>query len=145
IQPHMTSAGFFPENLARHNIARRQLREAVSLEHESLAVFVEKDRALTAYGFGDQLQRIFRSVERGWMELHELHVGKLGAGAVGDRVAIPSRNLWIRRITKELSASAGREDRGIGNDVDGFSGDGGSHAEDSSVFDDEVEDARFLQ
>jgi len=43
------------KDFARHHVSRSKLGEAMLLEHEALALFVEKDRALAAYGLRNQL------------------------------------------------------------------------------------------
>src|SRR5437870_4931411 len=61
---------------ARHDIARRELGEAVALEHEALARGIDENCALTPDRFGNELKRILRCVERRRVKLHELHVGQ---------------------------------------------------------------------
>src|SRR5690349_21256531 len=42
---------FLAKDLARHDIARRQLRKTMTLQHEPLSFFVEQHRALATYCF----------------------------------------------------------------------------------------------
>ena len=50
------------------------------------------------------------------MELHELHVAQLGAGAVGDRVAVAGGDGGVGRFAIDLPRAAGAEDRLLGPD-----------------------------
>src|SRR4051812_29558578 len=113
--------------------------------HEALAIGVEQDSTLTANGLGDQRERILGRVERGRMELHELHVRELDAGAVRDREAVTSGDDRVRGVAIHLPAAAGRKHRSVGDDVDGAARDARAHATTTAAIDDEVEDTRLLE
>src|SRR5262249_32667263 len=97
------------EDRAGHHIARRQLGEGMTADHESLAALVDQDRPFAAAGFGDELQRILRRVERSGVELYDLHVGETRAGSKGDRKAVAGGNDGIRRVAVHLAAAASGE------------------------------------
>src|SRR5207249_8497089 len=84
-------------------------------EHEPLALGVLEDAAFAAYTFGHE-----NAAHAGWpdhaggMELHELHVDQLGAGCVGERVAVPRVLPRIARDLPRLADAAGRQDDGAG-------------------------------
>ena len=60
--------------------------------HEALAFCVAQDAALTADGLGHEQALDARGVDHaGGVELHELHVDELRAGAVGEALAIARR------------------------------------------------------
>ena len=50
------------------------------------------------------------------MELHELHVAQLGAGAIGDGQAVAGGHFGIGRFAIDLARAAGAEDRLLGPD-----------------------------
>ena len=81
VEPHVvaTAPVHDPLDLARDHIAGCELCERVHAEHEALLVAVEQVGALASQRLGDQESRATIVVERGGMELHELHVGDLGA------------------------------------------------------------------
>src|SRR2546430_6732590 len=59
------------------------------IKHESATFAVSQNAALTAYAFGHQDSRNARRPDHScWMELHELHVHKVGTGVVCQRVPI---------------------------------------------------------
>jgi hypothetical protein len=79
------------------------------------------------------------------MELHELHVSELYSCAVGYRVAVTGRDLRVSRIPVHLAASAGCENRRVGDDLDWLPGTSPSDSAADSVAHDEVENAGLLQ
>ncbi len=79
------------------------------------------------------------------MELHELHVRELHAGAVRDREAVAGRDDGVRRVAIDLTAAAGREHGGVGDDLDRAAGDARAHAAAAAAIDDEIEDTRLLE
>ena len=70
------------------------------------------------------------------MELHELHVREPGAGAVRYRITVARSNLWIGRVSIDLSAPTCREHRCIGDNLDRLSRDGSPDTEHDPVFSD---------
>ena len=106
--------------LTGNHIARSELCQAMALEHESLSVLVEQHRALATHRLRDQLQRIFRCVEGGRMELHEFHVRQPGSRPMRDREAVARRHLRIRRVAIELAAATRRQHRRVSDDLHRF-------------------------
>src|SRR5687768_7853440 len=80
--------------------------------HEPVAGFRPEKAAFSAYRLGDEERAAFRVVERGRMELDELHIGYRRARPAchGDAVARCYRR--IRRVPVDLTAAAGREECG---------------------------------
>jgi len=68
-----------------------------------------------------------------------------GARAMCDCVAVTGRNLRICRVPVNLAASSRRQHGHIRDDLDRLARNCSAHAECHSVFDDEIEDTRFLQ
>ena len=71
-------------------------------------------RAFAAHGLGDQAAAAAGDVQHRGMELHELHVPQLGAGAIGDGVAVAGGDRRVGRLAKDLPRAAGGEDRLLG-------------------------------
>src|SRR5687768_17419834 len=109
VQVDFPAAGLLAKNLARDDVAGRELGETMTIAHESLAVGVDECRALAAHGLRHQRERVLRCIERGGMELDELHVGQLRAGTVRDREAIACGDDGVRRVAVDLAAAAGRQ------------------------------------
>ena len=51
IEENALTSCLLPKDLARNDVARRQLHESMSLDHESLSLFVEKNGTLTSHCF----------------------------------------------------------------------------------------------
>jgi hypothetical protein len=132
------------EDLARDDVARRQVAEAVSFLHESIAAIVAQYGSFAAHRLRDEGQRILGGVECSRVELNELHVDKPHARPPRDRVAVARSDDGIRRVAVHLPTSAGGEDGGVGNDLDRASGDAGTNPEAFAVAHDEIEYARCL-
>src|SRR4051812_45304760 len=132
------------EDRARDDVARRQLREAVALDHEALAGGVEQNRAFAAHGLRDQLQRILGGVEGRRMKLNELHIGEPRARAMSNCETIASGDDRIRRVAVHLTAAAGGEHRDVGDDLDGSTGNAGAHSQTLRALDEEIEYACLL-
>ena len=139
------SGALLAHDRARDHVAGRQLRHAVQLLHEALAVVVHERRALAAHRLRDQRERIFRRVERRGMELHELHVGERHARAMRDGVAVSGRDDGIRGVAIHLPASAGREHGDVRNDLRCRASHAGSHADARVAVHDQIQETRFLE
>ena len=82
---------------ARDDVARLELGAALA-RHEPRAGFIDQHRALAAHGFAHQRHGIEPDIQRGRMELHELHVGQRRAGASGQRHALADGAQRIGRV-----------------------------------------------
>ena len=72
------------DDCSADDVARRQFRPRVIVEHETMAVSVDQMCAFAAHGFGNQVPAAAGDVQHGRMELHELQVANFGAGTVSD-------------------------------------------------------------
>jgi hypothetical protein len=117
----------------------------VALGHEADEVFVEQHRPFSPYRFGDESERILRSVERRRMKLHELHVSEPRAGAVRNRVTVAGRYLRVRGIAIHLAAATGREHGCIGDDLDRLARHRRANTVADSAFHDQLQNSRLLQ
>ena len=89
------------------------LRDVV--EHEPAALAVLEHAAFAAHGFGDEdAANARRPDHAGRMELDELHVHQLGAGVVGERVAVAGVFPAVARDLVGAADAAGREDDRLG-------------------------------
>src|SRR5687768_4427544 len=113
----------------------------LSLLNESLATVVPNDLTLPTHRFGDEREWVLRRIERGRVELNELHVDQPNACAPGDRVAVTRRDHRVGRVTIDLTAASRREHRRVGDDLDRTPRHAGADAEAFSVANDEIEDA----
>src|SRR6202521_6015485 len=145
VDKNSLAADLLPKDLPRDHITWGKLGESVTLEHESLAIFVQKNGAFAAHCFRDQLQRILGSVQCSRMELHELHVGERGARAMRDCVAVTGSNLRIRRVPVDLPASSGRQHGRVGDDFDRFACYRGAYAKCHPILDNKVENSCLLE
>ena len=97
---------------ARDDVARLELGTALP-RHEALAGLVDQHRALAAHGLADQRHGIEPDIERGRMELHELHVGQRRAGPRRQRQALADgaqRVGGVRRRARPARRSPARRD-----------------------------------
>src|SRR5436190_20647068 len=78
------------------------------------------------------------------MKLHKLHIRQPRSRAMSNCETIAGGDNRIRRVTEHLTAPACREDRNVGNDLNGATGDTRANANALASLDDEVEDSRFL-
>ena len=91
--------------------------------HEPLAVLVAQDPALAADRLGhEQAADAGRPDHPGRVELDELHVDQLGAGEVGQGLAVARVLPRVRGDLVGLADAAGREDDGPGREDDGPAG-----------------------
>ena len=76
-----------------------------------------QDAALAAHAFGDEDALDARRPDHpGGMELDELHVDQLGAGAVGERVAVAGAFPAVARDLVGAADAAGGEDHRLGRE-----------------------------
>ena len=108
---------------AGDDVARRELAVGVRVEREAPAVLVDERRTLAADGLGDE-ERLADAEDRR-VELEELEVAHLGAGAQRRGDAVAGRDRGIRRVRVQLAGAAGGEHDGVGLDDLAASGDGG--------------------
>ena len=93
------------------DVARGEFGPRVVVGHEAVAVAIDEPGPRPANRLGDQIAARAGDVEHSGMELHELHVAQLGAGAIGDRQAVAGGHLRVRRFAVHLPDAAGAEDR----------------------------------
>ena len=101
---------------ARHDVARRERPARVVLLHERLPLAVHEHGPLPAHGLADEEPLRLRVVEARGVELDELHVLHLRAGAPGKRHAVARRHVGVAGVEVHLAAAARREDRVGGAD-----------------------------
>jgi len=97
------------EHAAGHDVARRELGERMTRQHETLAIGVDQRRPFAAQRLRRQRCRIAADHDGGGVKLHEFRIGDHGAGARGDRKA---RSACFKRIGGdgiEMAEAAGRE------------------------------------
>ncbi len=95
------------------DVPGRQFGEFVLADHEAYAVGVDQVGALTAHRLGDEgllALGVGAEEEHGGVELHELEVRDLGAGAQGQRDAVARRHGRVGGRREDLAHAAGRED-----------------------------------
>ena len=93
---------------ARDDVARLELAAPLA-RHEAPAGLVDQHRALAAHRLADQRHRIEPDIERGGMELHELHVGQRRAGPCRQRQPLADGAQRIGGVGVEPAQSAGRQ------------------------------------
>ena len=84
--------------------------------HEAVAVLVAQVRPFAAHRLADQEAARAGDVEHRRVELHELHVAQLGAGAVGGGHAVAGGDGRIGRLAVDHARAAGGQDRLLGPD-----------------------------
>ena len=99
-----------------HHVARGQLAARVVVGHEAVAVAIDEPGPFAAHRFGDQAAAAAGDVQHRGMELHELHVAQLGAGAIGQGHAVAGGDFGIGRFAIDLAGAAGAENRLLGPD-----------------------------
>ena len=107
---------------ARHDVARGQLAHGMVSLHETLARRVAQNRAFAAQRFRKQESRRARNVQRGGMELDELDVADLGAGAISRGDSIAGGDVGIGGVAEDAAQSAGGEQNRAGADHRQFAG-----------------------
>ena len=99
-----------------HHVARGQLAARVLVQHEADAVLVAQVGALAAHRLADEVAAGAGDVEDRRVELHELHVAQLGAGAVGGRHAVAGGHRRVGRLAVDHAGAAAGQDRLLGPD-----------------------------
>ena len=80
------------------------------VEHEAAPFLVQEDAPFAAHAFGDEdALHAGRPDHAGRMELDELHVHQLGAGVVGQRVAVAGAFPAVAGDLVRAPGAAGRE------------------------------------
>src|SRR5678815_1111408 len=79
------------------------------------------------------------------MKLHEFHVCELHACTVRDRVSVTRRNLWIGRVSIDLTTATGSKNRRVGNYLHGLSRFGRTNPITHAVRHNEIENAGLLE
>ena len=93
----------------------RELGQFVLADHEADAVGVDEVGALAAYRLGDQrllALGVRAEEEHRRVELHELQVGDLRAGAQRERDAVAGGDRRVGGRGEDLAHAAGGEDHG---------------------------------
>ena len=137
VEKHTMALRSPPPDGARDDVARRQFR-AGRIEHEPLAAFVDQRRARAAHRLADERHRPRGDVERGRVELHELHVGERGAGPRGQRHALAEAAERIGALFEEAADPAGRNHDPAGRQQRRPSRSDGEDAANRVVVDDEA-------
>ncbi len=106
--PHLTI------HSTRHDIPRSQIFARVVTAHEGFALPVSEHGAFAAQSLGDQEGVLLGRVERGGVELDELHVRADGAGAVRQGDAVAGGDGRIGGVAVERRAAARRQHGGAG-------------------------------
>ena len=88
-------------------------RRADARPHEGVAVPVAQERAFAPQRLGEQRTRHRRMMQRGRMELHELHIGTRDPGPQRQRDSVAGRERRVRRDRVALTGATGRDD-GVG-------------------------------
>jgi hypothetical protein len=91
---------------ARDDVSWRQFRARVVARHKRIAAARAEDASFSTHGLGNEERATLGMVERGWVELDELHVGDRCAQPPGHGDAVPGRGRWVRRMAVNLSASS---------------------------------------
>jgi hypothetical protein len=87
------------------------------VEHEAAAFTVLQDPAFAAHALRHENAADRRRPDHaGRVELDELHVDKVGARAVGDRVTIARTFPAVARDLERAAHAAGREHDGLGDE-----------------------------
>ena len=119
---------------ARDDVARLELGTALPC-HEARACLVYEHRAFAAHGLADQRHGIEPDIERGGMELHELHVGQRRAGPRGQRQALADGAQRVGGVGIEPAQPAGRQHDPAARQQAGVGRASRQHAGDAAVVD----------
>ena len=98
------------------HVARGQLAAGIVVGHETVSVAVDQPGPFAPHGLADQAAAAAGDVQHRGMELHELHVAQLGAGAIGHGHAVAGGPVGIGRLAIELPGPAGGQNRLLGPD-----------------------------
>jgi hypothetical protein len=97
------------------DVPGRQFGQLVLSDHEAHAVRVHEVGALPADRLGDQrllALRVRAEEEHGRVELHELQIADLGAGAQGERHSVARGHRRVGGRGEDLAHASGGEDHG---------------------------------
>ena len=119
---------------ARDDVARLELAAALAC-HEARAGLVDQHRALAAHGLADQRHGIEPDIERGGMELHELHVGQRRAGPRRQRQALADGAQRVGGVGIEPAQPAGRQHDPAARQQAGVGRTSRQHARNAAVVD----------
>ena len=111
VEVHAVVAGalHLAVNRARDDVARREAPARIVLLHELAAMLVHENGTFAANGLGNEETLRLRMVEASRMELDELHVLDLRAGAPRERYAVASRRVGIAGVEIDLATAASRK------------------------------------
>ena len=129
----------FMNDGAGDDVARGQFGHGMVLGHEAIHLEVAKVGTFAPQGLREKKARGFFQVERGGMELDELHVADFGAGTERHGDAIAGGNTGVGGVAIELAEAAGGEEHGRGGHLLGLAFFGDQvNAADAAGFDDQV-------
>ena len=94
---------------ARDDIPRCEVREGVHAGHERFAGAVAQHRTFAAQRFGEERPRHRGVVQRGRVELHELHIGAGHAGPQRERDPVAGGQHWVGGDRETLTRATRRE------------------------------------
>jgi len=120
IKKHMlgTRDLHFAINGPGHYIPWCQVFPGIISFHESFAMFVAEDTAITPYRFGNEKRRRYaRLIQRRRMKLYELHIFNSSLGPVHHGHAIACGNFWIGSGSVSLAATTGGQQCYFSNDL----------------------------
>ncbi len=136
VQPEVLHS-LFPHPLGHgpaDHVARSELVD------EAITSCISQQRAMSSEGFGQEGSGHGRVVERGRVELHELHVGDRHSCTQCHGQTVGRRFCGIGGHRKQLAGASGREHRVGGAHVDGPSVRAeGAHAAAPAALDEQIE------
>ena len=100
------------DNGTRYHIARCKFSHGMVLRHEATHLEIAQVSALTPQGFGEEKAGSALQIQRRGMELNELHVADLGAGAKGHRHSVAGSDGGIGGVAIELTQAPGGQQHG---------------------------------
>ena len=93
----------------RHHVARCEFSHRMVLRHEAAHLQVTQVRAFTAQSFREQETGSALHIQRRRVELDELQVADLGAGAKRHCYSVAGSDSWIGGVAIKLAQSSGSE------------------------------------
>ncbi len=118
VEKHILRAGAFDLSVNRtgNNVPRRQRTTQIVAFHEVFAAIVPQAAAFASHRFRNQKRFRFGIKQTGRMKLNKLHVRNRHSGAPGYRHAVTGRDIWIRCVEINFSATTGREHDSVRTD-----------------------------